>query len=109
MKDYYEVLMGQEARVSHVRHCFEYLRLALMCHADTTLESIDDMTLIEDEEEVDGSKKPGSRHVCKRYDRIFDWMEENAVSPLNGIIPVVGSDHEKPMESRGSGADPHVL
>lgn len=44
---------------NHVAHCFNYLRLSLMCHADTTLEGKD--------------ADPTTQRVCKDYSDVSDW------------------------------------
>ena len=36
--------LGASTDIPHMRHCFDYLRHALMCAADTNLETVDEET-----------------------------------------------------------------
>lgn len=59
----------------HADHCIETLRLALMCHADTTpaLSQLDPSA-------PHGSRADfGPHHKCRRFDRIQEWLDTNAV------------------------------
>ena len=64
------VLHEQEIRhmvaLAHVRHCVDFLRRSLMCHADSTLE-------VEDEA-IGGVKGFGVSHEC------VDWEETALVT-----------------------------
>ena len=51
-------------RPAHVRHCIDYLRQSLMCHADTNLEPII--------EELGGATGFGSEHKCRNFEKIKD-------------------------------------
>ncbi|EED16369.1 conserved hypothetical protein [Talaromyces stipitatus ATCC 10500] len=62
----------------HMRHCFDYLRQALMCAADTNLEKVSPETHI--------TTGWGSDKVCRDYWRIFAWAEQWANSSDTGII-----------------------
>lgn len=57
----------------HVFHCFDYIRQALMCNADMTVEW--------PRVEEDGSRFAvdgwGIDHQCKDWDSVMAWMEEN--------------------------------
>ncbi|KAF2150666.1 hypothetical protein K461DRAFT_280670, partial [Myriangium duriaei CBS 260.36] len=57
----------------HVFHCFDYIRQALMCNADMTVEW--------PRAEDDGSRFAvdgwGIDHQCKDWDSIMKWMEDN--------------------------------
>ncbi|KAM7190179.1 protein of unknown function (DUF3328) domain containing protein [Rhypophila sp. PSN 637] len=59
------------ARPSHVRHCIDYLRQALMCHADTNLEPIIP--------ELGGASGFGSEHKCRGFWRVKEFVGEWAV------------------------------
>lgn len=52
----------------HVRHCFDYLRHALMCAADTNLELID--------WQLQGSTGWGFERQCRDYDAVVTWAEK---------------------------------
>jgi hypothetical protein len=59
----------------HVRHCFDYLRQSLMCHADPTMEAF-----LEDDgvtPRTKGSSGWGVRHTCNDFGGLVDWIEEH--------------------------------
>ncbi|RAL04921.1 oxidase ustYa family protein [Aspergillus ibericus CBS 121593] len=62
-----------EARM-HVDHCFESLRLSLMCYADVTPVLV----------EIDETIKLGRRadfsvhHKCRDFDKVTEWMVDHA-------------------------------
>ena len=67
---------------SHMKHCFDYLRQALMCGADTTLEGLrsgPDGVLAN----VDGW---GATHECRNYQEIYDWTMSHRASGSGGIM-----------------------
>ncbi|KAK1957580.1 hypothetical protein LY78DRAFT_726910 [Colletotrichum sublineola] len=57
---------------THLYHCWDYLRQAIMCAGDTTLEwkPADDI----------GSTGWGYQHVCKDYTTLFNFAEANRYS-----------------------------
>ena len=57
----------------HLQHCFEYLRLSIMCCGDVTLEGAETTF----PEGFDGSDGWDARHVCKDYGEVFDYLDEN--------------------------------
>ncbi|KAL1980703.1 hypothetical protein VTN96DRAFT_3620 [Rasamsonia emersonii] len=57
----------------HLQHCFEYLRLSIMCCGDVALEGAE--TTFPDG--FDGSDGWDAMHVCKNYDQIYDYLDEN--------------------------------
>ncbi|KAF1349382.1 hypothetical protein EJ07DRAFT_140339 [Lizonia empirigonia] len=63
-----------EQKLSHNDHCFNYLRNAIMCTADTTLEG---QALTHGERETPGTDGTGAVHVCRDYDGVFTWAERN--------------------------------
>ncbi|KAI8625265.1 hypothetical protein F5Y19DRAFT_450824 [Xylariaceae sp. FL1651] len=65
---------GHHADVSHLRHCFDYLRQTVMCSADTNLEPI-----IEGRQGVNGF---GSDRKCRNFDRISAWADKWGVEEL---------------------------
>ena len=50
----------------HVRHCFDYLRQSVMCHADTNLEPVIPR--------LGGARGFGSKHTCRNFNELVDWM-----------------------------------
>lgn len=56
-----------EVNMAHLSHCWDYLRQAIMCHADTTLEWLgappDDI----------GSTGWGYEHQCRDYTAVFAY------------------------------------
>ena len=50
---------------SHVRHCTDLLRQSLMCHADTTIEVVDEKT--------NGVHGFRTEHRCKDWDQLVQW------------------------------------
>ncbi|KAK5113367.1 hypothetical protein LTR62_003467 [Meristemomyces frigidus] len=72
-------LEGLRKMNGHINHCFDFVRQALMCNADLTLEW---PRSVEDEGEgkgvhgiVDGNGVP---HQCKDWGTVFEWAGRNA-------------------------------
>jgi hypothetical protein len=65
----------------HWNHCFDYLRQALMCAADVTLEKLkmDGNTQLES---VDGW---GTTHMCRDYQEVYRWAAAHRVTDEGGI------------------------
>jgi hypothetical protein len=49
----------------HTRHCIDFLRQMLMCHADLTVEQVDPS--------LGGIKGFGRKHTCMIWDDIMAW------------------------------------
>lgn len=62
-----------EQMQGHLPHCFEYLRQSIMCCGDTALEG--QHTTFPDG--IIGSDGWDAKHVCKDYDAIYSYLEEN--------------------------------
>ncbi|KAI0855709.1 hypothetical protein F4860DRAFT_495537 [Xylaria cubensis] len=62
----------------HIRHCFDYLRQALMCAADTNLEVLNQDTHL-----TNGWDQP---KLCRDYEQVFAWAEQFANSSDTGIV-----------------------
>lgn len=56
----------------HLLHCFDYLRLSIMCHADLALEGSDPYHLAGSDRM--GTLGLGSTHVCRDWDALYDWV-----------------------------------
>jgi len=63
---------------NHVDHCFDYLRMALMCAGDTSLEWV-----LEGEVGTDGS---GAVHMCRDYGALRTWAEERRSDDSSGTL-----------------------
>lgn len=55
----------------HIAHCFRYLRQSLMCCGDTALEGQ------RPNSNVSGTDGTGAMHVCKDYEAIQAWADNN--------------------------------
>lgn len=58
----------------HVLHCFDFIRQALMCYGDMTLEpwvDYDGVTLYSR-----GSSGWGTTHKCRNFEELKGWVEE---------------------------------
>lgn len=65
----------------HWKHCIDYLRQALICNADVTLENLEmngDNLL----GSVDGW---GTTHMCRDWSAILEWVEKNRATDDAGI------------------------
>jgi hypothetical protein len=81
--EFFRALSGNITRPSgHTMHCYDYLRVSLLCAADTTLEPFrsrfDGMT---PGDSVDGF---GSTHQCRNFDHVFAWAESNRYNEKGG-------------------------
>lgn len=54
----------------HIGHCFDYLRQAIQCAGDMTLET----AIPNDDGAVDGW---GIEHQCRDWEEAYRWTEEN--------------------------------
>ncbi|KAL4865663.1 hypothetical protein BDV12DRAFT_210975 [Aspergillus spectabilis] len=69
---------GTRMAPEHIRHCFDYLRQALMCAADTNLEVVSHESHL-----VSGWGQP---RQCRDYNAVFAWAEKWANSSDTGIV-----------------------
>ncbi|KAM3554663.1 hypothetical protein ARSEF4850_006357 [Beauveria asiatica] len=78
---YYSALEGKPGQVSsaHLMHCFDYLRQAIMCFSDTTLEWLPAPP------RDTGSTGWGFEHKCRDFDAISRWVEDNRLKTTHGI------------------------
>jgi len=72
-------IQQQAARVNvdHLQHCFDYLRRALMCAADTNLEHINP--------ETDATTGWGSERFCRDFQSVKDFATRWRNSTDTGI------------------------
>lgn len=66
------VLDNQRAN-SHTRHCFNLMRQAILCAADTTLDPLDK---VDDNSNV-GADGVGVVHQCKDWEKVYQYVIEN--------------------------------
>ncbi|KAI8626110.1 hypothetical protein F5Y19DRAFT_448039 [Xylariaceae sp. FL1651] len=74
----YSALTSDTSRVPketpwHLTHCFDYLRQGIMCCGDVALEG--EQTTFP--EGFDGSDGWDAKHVCKNYDQMLDYLNQN--------------------------------
>ncbi|KAF7883188.1 uncharacterized protein EAF01_011697 [Botrytis porri] len=70
---------AQESEKEHTSHCFDYLRQAMMCSADLTIEWAMEMPDGKPPFTVDGW---GITHTCRNWQNVLKWMGEHR-SPVN--------------------------
>ena len=63
---------------SHMQHCFDYLRQALICASDVSLE--------ERRDEIFGVKGWGTTHQCRSFEAVKSWTEKHRYSDEKGLI-----------------------
>ncbi|KAI1262687.1 hypothetical protein F5Y18DRAFT_149700 [Xylariaceae sp. FL1019] len=61
----------------HIRHCFDYIRQALMCSADTSLEPVD---LV-----LGGVTGWNGTHICRDFSSVARWSEHHRTNNLRGF------------------------
>ncbi|KAF2805005.1 uncharacterized protein BDZ99DRAFT_425255 [Mytilinidion resinicola] len=61
------------AMTFHLQHCFEYLRLSIMCCGDVALEGAETTF----PEGFMGSDGWDALHVCKDYGQIYEYLDQN--------------------------------
>ncbi|CAI6312387.1 unnamed protein product [Periconia digitata] len=69
---------GTRTAPFHIRHCFDYIRQALMCHADTNLEVLDPV-----KHTTNGWNQT---KTCRDYSQVKDFAEKYANSSDTGIV-----------------------
>ncbi|KAL1853912.1 hypothetical protein Daus18300_011654 [Diaporthe australafricana] len=68
-------------------HCIEILRQAVRCQADPTL----DITYpLPDDPDTPASLGWGTEHICRNYDKLFEWSEKNRADDSTGLGVVYG-------------------
>ena len=66
---------------NHMKHCFDFLRQAIMCAGDTTLETLR-VSEGDTKLSVNGW---GIEHRCRSYQTIYEWTEKHRASSAGGI------------------------
>lgn len=67
----------------HWKHCFDYLRQALMCALDKTLETLQNGPDGAKIASVDGW---GTQHQCRNFDHLATWTRLHRASADGGIL-----------------------
>ncbi|KAI0749652.1 hypothetical protein C8Q80DRAFT_1269499 [Daedaleopsis nitida] len=65
------------ANVGHLKHCLNYIRQGVLCDPDLTLEP---GNFEERDFEVE---RIGGTHMCKKWDPIYDWVDDNYSTWMN--------------------------
>ena len=78
---------SHDEHLVHLPHCFDYLRQAVMCAADTSLEP----THIVPGSEVDGvpSRSVGGwgvTHLCRKYKDVWEFAKDHRYRNDSGIL-----------------------
>jgi hypothetical protein len=72
----FDLETGVKLAQPHIHHCFDYLRQAIICAADTNLEVLDE------NHKTNGF---GQKKMCRSYEKVFAWAEKYANSTDTGI------------------------
>ncbi len=65
----------------HTYHCVEYMRQAVRCTADPTL----DPTFLVGEHGNHATFGSGATHVCRDYEKLFQWAEDHHTTNSSGL------------------------
>ncbi|KAK4617434.1 Oxidase ustYa [Fulvia fulva] len=79
MRYQHGVAQPETLQERHIFHCFDYIRVALMCYGDTALEGADP-----GDEGLHGTEGWGVTHVCIDWDALFDMAVDRA-RPLDDL------------------------
>lgn len=66
------VLVNEDGGSDQTAHCFHYLRQAILCAADTTLEQGGTIVEFPNGEKVAATN--GTVHTCRDWRQVYDWM-----------------------------------
>ena len=77
----------------HMRHCFDYLRQALLCAADSTLEPF--------RTDLGGVTGWGFPRMCRNYDELKEWAEARRTNNREGFVEVVTHPHSTQGSKEG--------
>ena len=70
--------IGARTDPVHMRHCFDYLRRAIMCAADTNLEAVSQENRV--------TTGWGSTRTCRDYSAVKAWAESWRNTSDTGIL-----------------------
>lgn len=81
-KEYLTFALGEDQVTDdHIYHCFDYIRQAIMCHGDTTLEKARTVN----GKLVRGVDGWGVEHECRNYEAISAYAAAHRTNNLTGI------------------------
>lgn len=63
----------------HSGVCLNYLRQAVLCGSDTTIDAMD---ATDDDGNIIGTDGVGSTHVCSDWQHVYEFVNENQKGPL---------------------------
>lgn len=72
--------MTQWQPPEHILHCFDYIRMVIMCHGDTALEGSDPFAIARND--TSGTIGLGTTHICKNWDELLDWTTKKEAQDL---------------------------
>lgn len=91
MQDWYEgetdkeyltfAINDEHVSAEHIYHCFDYIRQAIMCNGDTTLERMRKV----DGKLVRGVDGWGVEHECRDFDAIYAYAAAHRSRNITGI------------------------
>ena len=64
---------------AHSGVCLNYMRQAVLCGSDTTIDAMD---AVDENGNVVGTDGVGSTHVCRDWSRVYEFVAENQKGPL---------------------------
>jgi len=79
---YLDGMTERELGLHHVEHCFEYLRQAVMCSADTNLEG----TRVLEGGMVEAVAFGGAERTCRDWEGVKGWAEKWSAGGGEGIV-----------------------
>ncbi|KAK4629648.1 hypothetical protein CLAFUW4_08307 [Fulvia fulva] len=84
----------------HILHCFDYVRVALMCYGDTALVGADP-----GDAGLNGTRGWGVTHVCKSWDALYDMAVARAAELTHkgfelGIFHITPSPDPRTLDRR---------
>ncbi|KAF4615776.1 hypothetical protein D9613_012369 [Agrocybe pediades] len=77
VEEYREGSNITSSREKHLIHCLEYLRQAVLCNADTSLEGPAGLRHTVGGETVHAVTGGGAIHECRDWTQVYDWVESN--------------------------------
>lgn len=83
-----EFLYVMPQRSRQWSHCLDYLRQAVMCAADRTLETVEGNRDTNGETLLKGADGWGATHACRDYKGVYDWAEKHRSADHVGIDSV---------------------
>ncbi|ORY65118.1 uncharacterized protein BCR38DRAFT_340790 [Pseudomassariella vexata] len=70
---------------THMMHCIDYMRQAVMCSADVALEPHE---LTDSDDNGPGDGGWNGHHVCKDYNQVIPYLEQQIVDGIRTVLPI---------------------